>query len=242
MKIRLFSTLAFGLALSITATAQEAPAPAHASSGARAAMGGARSVMGTVTEVATDHYTLKTEAGEVYTVHFSVNTRILKQNVQHHGEGAQAVSGNGPQSIKPSEIKVGDAVAVMGEVDASARSVGAVAVVQIDPDRAKQLRELQVNFGKTWLMGKVTEVNENKVTVMSNVDHTAHSFVADENTTLRKGRDPITLADVQVGNMVRAEGAVKDGVFVAASISVANMMQGGAPASRRDDAPSQQPK
>jgi preprotein translocase subunit YajC len=242
MKIRLFSILAFGLALTITATAQDASAPAQASSGAPAAMGGGRSVMGTVTEVATDHYTLKTEAGEVYTVHFSVNTRILKQNVQHHGEGVQGMGGNGPQSIKPSDIKVGDAVAVMGEVDASAKSVGAVAVVQIDPDRAKQLRELQASFGKTWLIGKVTAVNETTVTLMSNVDHTAHSFVADENTTLRKGREPITLADVQVGNMVRAEGAVKDGVFVATSISVANMTPGGAPASRRDAEPAPQPK
>ena len=237
MKIRLFSTLAFGLALTITATAQEAPAPAHASSGARAAMGGARSVMGTVTEVATDHYTLKTEAGEVYTVHFSVNTRILKQNVQHHGEGAQAVSGNGPQSIKPSEIKVGDAVAVMGEVDASARSVGAVAVVQIDPDRARQLRELQVNFGKTWLQGKVTAIDGTKITLSGTLDNAPHTVVADENTTFRKRRDPVTLADIQVGDTIRVEGAMKNGVFAAVSVNVGGMMGGETPTVPRSAPP-----
>ena len=50
--------------------------------------------------------------------------------------------------------------------------------------------------------------------------------MADENTTFRKHREPVTLADVQVGDMVRVEGAVKDGIFVAASVSVMGMRPG----------------
>jgi hypothetical protein len=42
-------------------------------------MGMGRGTVGTVTEAAADHYTIKTELGEIYTVHFSVNTRIVKQ-------------------------------------------------------------------------------------------------------------------------------------------------------------------
>jgi preprotein translocase subunit YajC len=229
MKIRLFSIVAFGLALTVAAAAQEAP-PEVGPGGMRGGMGGDHGVMGAVTEVAADHYNIKTETGAVYTVHFSASTHIIKQTIQRHDEGSQATGGNGPQSIKPNEIKVGDTVAVMGDVDATAKSVSAMAVVQIDPERAKQMREAQAEFGKTWLMGKVTAINETKITVMSNVDHALHSFVADENTSLRKRRDPITLADIQVGDMVRAVGAVKDGVFVATTISVMGTPLGGAPA------------
>ena len=37
-----------------------------------------RDVMGTVTEIAPEHFTVKTENGDIYTVHYSVNTRIMK--------------------------------------------------------------------------------------------------------------------------------------------------------------------
>jgi hypothetical protein len=161
--------------------------------------------MGTVTEVAADHYTVKTETGETYIVHFSANTRILKQPARpaakarrsaRGGEGGERGSGGGgnpPTPIKSTDIKVGDAIAAMGEVDATAKSVGATMVMQIDPERAKQMREMQANYGKTWLMGKVTAIDGVKVTLMGAVDNTQHAFVADENTTFRKRRDPITL-------------------------------------------------
>jgi hypothetical protein len=50
-------------------------------------------------------------------------------------------------------------------------------------------------------------------------DKAAHSFVADENTVFRKRREPITLGDIQVGDAVRAEGAVKDGIFLATTVT-----------------------
>jgi preprotein translocase subunit YajC len=50
-------------------------------------MGQGRGVMGTVTQVAADHYTIKTDAGETYTVHYSANTRIVKQTAQGQGQG-----------------------------------------------------------------------------------------------------------------------------------------------------------
>jgi hypothetical protein len=211
-----------------------------------------RGVSGTVTEVAGDHYTVKTDAGETYTIHYSANTRILKQQARGFGQGGQG-SGDGargeggaartpPQALKPTDIKVGDAVAAMGEVDAAAKSIGAVVVLQIDPERAKQMREMQANYGKTWLMGKVTAIDGVKVTLMGNVDNATHSFVADENTTFRKRREPITLADIQVGDIVRAEGAVKDGAFVATAVNAMGAPGNGAslPANgQRNPAPPQ---
>jgi hypothetical protein len=107
--------------------------------------------------------------------------------------------------------------------------VGAKVIVQVDPERARQMREMQANYGKTWLMGKVTAIDETKVTLQSAVDNASHAFQADENTTFRKRRIPVTLADIQVGNVVRVEGAVKDGIFVAVSVTILGIPAEGTP-------------
>jgi hypothetical protein len=207
-----------------------------------------RGLMGTVTEVAADHYTVKIETGETYTVHYSANTRILKQPARPRGEssegGGERGGGGGgtpPTPLKSTDIKVGDAIAAMGDVDATAKSVGAMMVMQIDPERAKQMREMQANYGKTWLMGKVTAIDGVKVTLMGGMDKAAHTFVADENTTFRKRREPITLADIQAGDIVRVEGAVKDGAFLATTVNDMGA-QGQPPTVPRDAALPPQPK
>ena len=143
--------------------------------------------------------------------------------------------------LKPTDIKVGDAIAAIGEIDAAAKSVGATVVLQIDPERAKEMREMQANYGKTWLMGKVTAIDGVKVTLMGAIDNAAHVFVADENTTFRKRREPITLADIQVGDTVRVEGAVKDGIFLATAVNAMGA-QGPPPTVPRDAATQPQTK
>ena len=255
MKIRSLFAIVFGLVLTLAASAQDAPtppspAPGHGGGGGQGQRGGrggwgegsfGGGITGTVTEAAADHYTIKTDAGETYTIHFSANTRMMKQMMRQRGERGEG-GGNPPAMLKPSEIKVGDVIGAMGEVDAIAKSVGAVAILQIDPERVRQMREAQANFGKTWLIGKVTAINETKVTLLSSVDNAAHRFVADENTTFRKHREPVTLADVQVGDVVRIEGAVKDDSFVAASVTVMGMPPGVTPVVPRESVPAATPK
>jgi hypothetical protein len=282
MKTRLLPVIVFLLAVGAAVCAQDAnTAPPAAQSGANATggngqrggrggfggmgmgMGGGRGLMGTVTEVTADHYTVKTETGEIYTVHYSVNTRILKMPAGMRGPGGGGGEGRGggqgmgggqgrggqgmgagmgrggnpPEQIKPTDIKVGDAIGAMGEVDAAAKSVGAVVIALIDPERAKQMQEMQANYGKTWIMGKVTAIDGVQVTLMGSADNAPHAFVADENTTFRKRRDPITLADIQVGDNVRADGAIKNGTFTATTVNVMGIPQGGTPTVPRDSAP-----
>jgi hypothetical protein len=187
-------------------------------------MPGGRGVFGTVTEVAGDHYLLKTDTGEVYTVHFSVNTRIMKQPAgqgtgrprNEDGERPQ------PQPLKPSEIKVGDAITAGGELDAANKSLGAVFILQLDPERAKELRAMEANYGKTWLAGRITAIDGTTLTIEGIMDHTAHAIAVDENTSFRKRRDSITLADIKPGDQLRAEGAMKDGVFLATVVTAMN--------------------
>jgi len=222
------------LALSIGAVAQDAsplpdPSQSTPQRGQRGSRGGGggmmgmgRGVMGTVTEVAPDHFTIKTDAGDLYTVHYSVNTRIMKgAGGQRRGQSSDNdFPATPPTPIKASEIKVGDAIGVSGEMDANAKSVGAVFILQIDPERAKQIREMQANYGKTCLIGRVTAINDVKVTLQGGPDNATHTFAADENTTFRKRRYPVTLADIQVGDMIRAEGSIKNGAFLATSVAI----------------------
>jgi len=104
------------------------------------------------------------------------------------------------------------------------------------------MREMQANYGKTWIMGKVTAIDGVKVTLMGTVDNAPHSFVADENTTFRKRRDPITLADIQVGDTVRAEGAIKEGAFLATTVNAMGAPQGGGPSVPRNGPPPTAPQ
>lgn len=267
MKIRIISSIALGLSLVTALSAQSAnPAPTAgqamppgAASGnppgpgwragamgrlAETGMGG-RGVEGTVTAITPSFYTVKTESGESYKVNYGANTRFLKQAIQRQAEAGERAEGGmrgnrerqAPEPIKPTDIKAGSDIAVLGEVDQAARSVGAVVVMLVDPDRARLMHEQRANFGKTWLMGKVTAINETTVSVTSAVDNTTLAFQADENTTFRKHREPITLADIQVGDMVRVDGAIKGSTFVATSVAVMGMPPGGGANVPRDAPP-----
>ncbi|MGB7266343.1 MAG: DUF5666 domain-containing protein [Terracidiphilus sp.] len=254
MKLSLFSAIVVAAALTCAAGAQDSgsapPAGQNSGSGngggygqrgGRSGFGGGmgmmgRGTMGTVTEVAADHYTIKTETGDVYTVHIDTNTRIMKMGAGGGrmrgeggggGEGGGMGRGNPPQQISASDIKVGDMIRVMGDVDATAKSVSATGVMQLDPEMAKRVEEMEANFGKTWLQGKVTAIDGAKITLTGTLDNAPHTVVADENTTFRKRRDPVTLADIQVGDTVRVDGAMKDGAFTATTVSVGGMMGGG---------------
>jgi hypothetical protein len=238
------------LALTAATAAQDsgsAPSPGQNSGrgngggyGQRGGMGGGmgmmgRGLMGAVTEVAADHFTVKTEMGDVYTVHFTANTRIVKQPAGMRGPGG----GSPPLEIKATDIKVGDAIVAAGDTDATAKSVSATRIVQLDPEAAKRMQEMAASFGKTWLQGKVTAINGATITLTGALDNVPHTVVADENTTFRRRRDPITLADIQVGDTVRVEGAVKEGAFTTTAVNVGGMM--GPPPNGPSAAPSGPP-
>jgi len=212
-----------------------------------------RGTTGTVTEVAADHYTIKTDAGEVYSVRFDSNTRIVKQSAGGGGgrsqngagdwQGGQGGGGMGrgnpPEQIKASDIKAGDVVSALGNTDATEKTIAATFVTELDPLRVQQMRAMEANFGKTWLAGKVTTIDGTKITLTGAMDNASHTVAADENTTFRKRRDPVTLADIQVGDTVRVDGTLKDGVFTATAVIVGGVVAGGDEPHGLRNAPSQ---
>jgi preprotein translocase subunit YajC len=198
--------------------AQDAPGPRGTG---RMGFAGGGGTFGTVTEIASDHLTVKTDTGETYKVLVSVNTRFVKDR----------------EPVQSSDLKVGDVVIAMGKPDESAKTVGAVMVAVLDPERARQVRDMQANYGKTWLMGKITAIDETKITITGR-DNNKYNLVVDENTSFRKRRDSITLADIKVGDMIRATGAQKNGSFAATEL---NVMEPGQPRGGADSsAPSNQ--
>ena len=133
------------------------------------AFAGGQMVRGTVTATAADHLTVKTEAGEVYQVALSANTRLTKDR----------------QPVKLADIKVGDAVGAMGVLDAPTKTVHAVFVGVIDAEQVKKARE---NMGKTYITGKVTAIDMDalKLTVMR-PDGVSQVIGVDEQTSFKRG-------------------------------------------------------
>ena len=90
-------------------------------------------------------------------------------------------------------------------------------------------------LGKDYVVGEVKTIDAPKLTVMR-PDNVTQTLELNEETSLHKGRDSITMADIQAGDHVFARGAVQNNVFVPKDVRVIppemwNRMQGmnGAP-------------
>jgi hypothetical protein len=151
------------------------------------------------------------------------------------------------QPMKLEGVKVGDGVGAMGELDAPKKTVHALFVAVVDAEQVKKLRE---DMGKTYITGKVTAIDDVKITVMR-PDNVSQVIEVDETTSFRKGGrrsagamvmeggspvavapggsgeapavsggESITLADVKVGDVVAGQGGNKHGVFVPTNLTV----------------------
>ncbi len=193
------------LACAVSAGAQEGGGPPREGG----PFGGGQGVRGTVTNLSGSEATIKTEEGDTYKVVTGANTRIMKDR----------------QPAKMTDVHTGDMLFVGGQVDAQAKTVGAAFVAIID---AEQVKKMRADLGKTWVAGKITAINETNITV-HRVDNVDQTIAVDENTSFRKRRESITMADIKVGDQITARGQLKDGVFVAAELGVGGrgMMGGG---------------
>jgi hypothetical protein len=71
-------------------------------------------------------------------------------------------------------------------------------------------------------MGKVTAIHELRITIERAGDKQAQIVAVDENTSFRKHREDVTLADVKVGDMISAEGALHADTFLATNLRIMN--------------------
>jgi len=166
-------------------------------------LGLGNSVRGSITAISGNEFTVKNEQGEVYKVATGPNTHLMKDR----------------QPIKATDIHVGDFVVTGGDVDEKAHTVGAVFFAVLDTNQVQKLKQMQADFGKTWTAGKVTAINDLKLTI-ERMDKVTQTVTVDENTSFRKRRDSITLADIKVGDTITARGSLQNNSFLASQLSV----------------------
>ncbi len=172
------------------------------------AFGNGNGVRGTVTAATPKSFTVHTEEGETYQVLFSPNTRLMKDR----------------QPVAAADVHIGDMLMAGGLVDAKAKTVGAVFIVDIDANDVKNAR---AGFGKTWIAGKVTAIHDLKLTIERAGDKQSQIVAVDENTSFRKHREDVTLADIKVGDFITAQGAVQADIFTAAALRIMTGPPGG---------------
>jgi hypothetical protein len=182
-------------------------------------MGGEfRGVGGEITAIEGSTITLHTFRGGTAKVKVTGSTIIRK-------EGAEA---------KLSDYKVGDRIMVGGEQDKD----GVWIAQRMGQGRGGQggggmggQRPAPEDNGKTYILGAVTKIDGTRLTVRK-PDGTEQVVEVDDDTSFHnERRESVTLADVKVGDMVRGQGAAKDGVFVPKQLTKGAGRPGQPPAS-----------
>ena len=74
-------------------------------------------------------------------------------------------------------------------------------------------------LGKDFVFGEVKSVDAPKITVLR-PDNVTQTLELNEETSLRKGRESVTMADIQVGDHVFVRGAVPNNAFVPKMVMV----------------------
>lgn len=158
---------------------------------------------GTVTASTPNAFMVKTDSGEQWRVIYGPNTKVVKQR----------------QGAKAGDIHPGDMVFAAGNLDAKKRQIGAAILIGVD---AAEIEKAKEGLGKTWSAGKVTAISGTEIHIQR-LDGVPQTITVDENTSFRERRDSVTLADVKVGQGVRAEGHVERGGFMAAVLHIFNL-------------------
>ena len=166
--------VATGLLLSGCAGLQAPGQMSDGNQGPPMAMGAGRMVRGTITAVAADKLTLKTEAGDVYTVALTANTQV------RHGR----------DQMKVADVHVGDGAGAMGELDQPNKTVHALFVAVVSAEDLKKARDA---MGKTFISGTVTAIDETKLTI-KRTDNVVQVIEVDEDTSFRRGGRAMAMA------------------------------------------------
>ena len=79
-------------------------------------------------------------------------------------------------------------------------------------------------LGKDFVMGEVKTIDPPRLTV-TRTDNVSQTLELNEETSLRRGRESITMVDIQAGDHVIARGAVESNVFVPKNLTVVSPEQ-----------------
>lgn len=170
---------AVALALLLPLGAMSARAQDSAEQGqGRGQFAGMQRIGGTITAITGPQVTIKTVDGATYQVVTTDNTRVMR------GRGNPA---------KLTDLKVGDGLMAMGNMDTPNKTLHAAVLVSMDADQMKRMEDAQkqqiANLGKTMIAGRVTAIDMDNVTMtVERPDGVSQTIGFDENTSFRRGR------------------------------------------------------
>jgi hypothetical protein len=133
------------------------------------------------------------------------------------------------QSAKLGDFKVGDLVFVRGEESAD-HSVTAQLIGgrsgggQQGSGRGFGGGGGFGELGKDFIIGEVKSIDAPSLTVLR-PDNVTQTLELNEDTSLRRGRESITMADIQPGDHVVVRGAVQNNAFVPKNVMVLSLEQ-----------------
>lgn len=167
----------------VSTRAQESDRPGAG----RGQFAGMQRVGGVITAVAGPQVTIKTTDGEVYQVVTTDNTRVMR------GRG---------NSIKVADLKPGDGVMAMGNLDAPNKTMHAAMLMSMDADQMKKIEEARkqelANLGKTLIAGTVKAIDmDNATMTVDRPDGVSQTIGFDEGTSFRRGRAVLSIANGQ---------------------------------------------
>jgi hypothetical protein len=170
--------------------------------------GGTRPLFGKITAIRVGTMDLATPDGQTVTVKLSDQTEFRKDR----------------EAAKATDFKVGDTVMVRGEENAdhsvTARVVGSRTGGPGVPGAPGGPGGRQMGtLGKDYVVGEVKAIDAPRLTVLR-TDNVTQMLELNEGTSLRKGRDSITMAEIQVGDHVMARGGLEKDVFVPKGVMV----------------------
>ena len=127
------------------------------------------------------------------------------------------------QAAKLEDFKVGEVVFVRGEENAdhsvTAKMIGGRSGGGPEGGRGFGGGSGFGEMGKDFVVGEVRSVDAPKLTVLR-PDNVTQTLELNEETSLRRGRESITMADIQPGDHVVVRGAVQNNAFVPKNVMV----------------------
>jgi hypothetical protein len=122
------------------------------------------------------------------------------------------------QSAKLEDFKVGELVFVRG-IENTDHSITAQVIGGRPGGGAESGNRGFGELGKDLVVGEVKSVDAPKLTVLR-PDNVTQTVELNEETSLRRGRESITMADIQLGDHIVVRGAVENNAFVPRNVMV----------------------
>jgi hypothetical protein len=212
MKVRVLMlglTLASSVVFRSRSYAQTPPQEPERGPGVSQAGSKGRPVFGKMSAIQSDAIEVTGQDGTKVTIKLTSRTEFRKDR----------------QPAKVGDFKVGDMVIVRTDSE-SGSTAGATALIvsgglpgMMGRSAAGGPSGVPGTMGKDFVVGEVKSVDPPKLVVLR-VDNVTQTLELNEETSLRRGRDSITMADIQPGDHILARGAATNDIFVPKSVNL----------------------